>query len=352
MKSINEVIASLRSTGLENYASDVEKVISLAEKIDLDLSDESIKKIQNDVKAPYVDVGKPPLDDGTSIYVHVSLDKKKDWAHGYFINSRHSTFFIYKDGIVEQTDKSYQIKDKFRKSKARSIDEAINKINKYVELINQSSTGAAMASNNSTDSDEIEKGDSVRLIKDKVKKYPMTGIYLSVNTLIVRNILGETCWVGRNFKEDECISVKKKDLYIVKKGKDSKESEFFNETTAGSKNTKLKIKTLKDLYESQGYEYFIDSKLGNDLFINDPDRADRIHKYAEEGLNGSTHQETIEDWRDYLNTLKVFDPEFEDDDEDLSEYDITQETYDNISKEIYKTEKWHKNNRSINKIIG
>jgi hypothetical protein len=349
-KSIDDVISKINKY-VELISNSSKTITADSDEKVIEISKESESKINNGIKAPYKYVAVSDSDTLSEFYVILSLDEKNTWKSNDLENSRYVIFVVGSNGDVYINSKNKKMPT-FKKVKVNGVDEAINKINEYVELINQSSTNVAIASNNATDSDEIEKGDSVRLIKDRVKKYPMTGIYLSVNTLIVRNISGETCWVGRNFKEDESISVKKKDLYIVKKGKGSKEPEFFNETTADAKDTKLKIRTLKDLYQSREYEYYINSKLGNDLFINDPDRADRIHEYAEEGLDGSTHQEIIEDWRDYLDTLKAFDPEFDDDDEDLGKYDITQETYDNISKEIDETEKWHENNGSINKIIG
>ena len=36
------------------------------------------------------------------------------------------------------------------------------------------------------------------------------------------------------------------------------------------------MKTLNDLIQSKGFDIFRGDKLGNDLFINDPERAERI----------------------------------------------------------------------------
>ena len=105
------------------------------------------------------------------------------------------------------------------------------------------------------------------------------------------------------------------------------------------------FRTLTEMYGSREYEYFISDKLGNDLFINDPDRAERIHEAAEWGTDGSTHQEIIEDWREFLELQKIIDPE----DEDTTAGDITQETYNNISSEIDGCEAWHDKNGSLNK---
>ena len=43
--------------------------------------------------------------------------------------------------------------------------------------------------------------------------------------------------------------------------------------------------TLDQLINTDEFMMFISDKLGNDLFINDPDRADRIHEAAEFGCD-------------------------------------------------------------------
>ncbi len=111
------------------------------------------------------------------------------------------------------------------------------------------------------------------------------------------------------------------------------------------------MKTLHDLYNSPGFQRFQENKLGNDLFINDPDRANRIHEAAEHGCDGSTHAETIEDWREYLE--QAFEEEesaawnHEDEKEgerSQAEIDTTKEA---IEAEIAKCEAWHEKNGSL-----
>ena len=115
----------------------------------------------------------------------------------------------------------------------------------------------------------------------------------------------------------------------------------------------MKIKhdfqSLESLYRSQEYEYFISDKLGNQLFMTDPERAERLDVYAADGCNGSTHAEIIGDWREFLESLKSFDPEFDDEE---GEYDITMEQYRKIAAEIDDCEKWHIENKSIDTIIN
>lgn len=113
----------------------------------------------------------------------------------------------------------------------------------------------------------------------------------------------------------------------------------------------LNFSTLGEMLDSEVYQLFISSKLGNDLFINDPERAERLHEAAEYGIDGSLHCEVIEDWRDFLNTLNIPD------DDELpelceSEYDIDAYTESAILNEINSCEEWHIKNGTYDQQIG
>ena len=79
--------------------------------------------------------------------------------------------------------------------------------------------------------------------------------------------------------------------------------------------------------------------LGNDLFINDPDRAGRIHEGAINGCDGSTHQERIDDWREFLS-------------EYADSLGMLNRTKTFIELEIDDIEDWHQKNGSLNTVIG
>jgi len=108
--------------------------------------------------------------------------------------------------------------------------------------------------------------------------------------------------------------------------------------------------TLRELLNSDGFQRFQESKLGNDLFIDDPDRADRIHEAAEHGCDGSTHAEHIDDWREYLSYLRSEvcreSCKLDDKEEDAAEA-IINAWHDSISAEIDACEKWHSENGSL-----
>ena len=108
-----------------------------------------------------------------------------------------------------------------------------------------------------------------------------------------------------------------------------------------------KFTSLDDLTRSREFDDFRADLLGNDLFINDPERADRIYKASEDGADGSYHAEVLQDFRDFLNTLSIIDPE---DDEPAG--DITEEVHDSIVAEIDACEAWHEKNGSLWQEVG
>lgn len=109
------------------------------------------------------------------------------------------------------------------------------------------------------------------------------------------------------------------------------------------------IDSLSSLYSSRNFDLWQGSNLGSDLFIISPERASRREKAAETGSCGDTHREIIDDWRNFLKTLKVYDPEYDDPE---NEYDITETTRQAINKEIDACEAYHISAGSIDNEIG
>jgi hypothetical protein len=99
--------------------------------------------------------------------------------------------------------------------------------------------------------------------------------------------------------------------------------------------TGTKIKTLEDLYRSEEFAIHMEQTLGNDGWINDPERMERCHEAAENGCGGSFHAEVIQDWRDCLGNL-----------------DLDEETWEAIEEDIDTCEAWHEANGSLWNQIG
>ena len=102
--------------------------------------------------------------------------------------------------------------------------------------------------------------------------------------------------------------------------------------------------TIEDLLSLPQWDSFIESRLGNDLFISDPDRADRMHEAAEHGADGSTHYEIIEDWRDFARDL--FRSLSMDESED------EEKNYEALIAEIDSCEAWHDHNGTLHDQLG
>ena len=103
-------------------------------------SADSINKeeIKNSILAPYVTVTVSMLGgtERASIMITLSLDDKKDWTNGILQNSRYMYFSLSRTGVLEQFNRSGAFRDKkFRKTKAVSVEDAINKINKYLLIV-------------------------------------------------------------------------------------------------------------------------------------------------------------------------------------------------------------------------
>jgi hypothetical protein len=61
------------------------------------------------------------------------------------------------------------------------------------------------------------------------------------------------------------------------------------------------ITTLREMLDSAEFQAWQSDKLSTDLSVKLSGRFDRIEQYAEQGADGSTHREVIEDWFDYAN---------------------------------------------------
>ena len=112
--------------------------------------------------------------------------------------------------------------------------------------------------------------------------------------------------------------------------------------------------SLSDLYNHPDFHPFPQS---SDDWINDPDRMERCHEAAEHGVEGSTHAEVIQDWRDFLATLESeHRRELKNQDKDESEIEADlatfEETLERITDEIDSCEAWHENAGSLHSQIG
>lgn len=115
---------------------------------------------------------------------------------------------------------------------------------------------------------------------------------------------------------------------------------------------KTSIKKLDNLLNSEEYQIYESETLLNIQYhiINTDKDIDEMQEYNENGDFGCSHSEFIDCWKEYLNTLTVFDPEY-DEVEDMDRYHITIETYNNIMTEIDSCEEYHISHNTIDQVI-
>ena len=93
--------------------------------------------VRKNIKAPFVSVKVSTLGGASraSVMINVSLDKKEKWSNGIFQNSRYFMMSLGRDGELEQFSLHYKLPKKFRKARAKSLGDAVVKINKYIGQI-------------------------------------------------------------------------------------------------------------------------------------------------------------------------------------------------------------------------
>lgn len=104
---------------------------------DYDSADEVVKKLKALLHVPHVGANKSALGgkEQTSILLGISLDQKDTWPNGIYDNSRYVRIHIFNSGVVELISSSYKIPKKLRKFTAKSVDDLIAKLNKYLDSV-------------------------------------------------------------------------------------------------------------------------------------------------------------------------------------------------------------------------
>jgi len=98
--------------------------------------DNIVEYLNENIRAPYVRSQVSTLGGirNASALITVSLDNKSDWNYGILQNSRYFMIHIHQDGSMELFSKQYTL-PKMRKTRVKSIAEAVDKINSYIESI-------------------------------------------------------------------------------------------------------------------------------------------------------------------------------------------------------------------------
>ncbi len=113
-------------------------------------ADQLVEMLRSEIHAPYVNAYKSMLGGAhkVSVLVAVGLDSKDTWKNGIFENSRYFKLHIENSGVIERVMDSglkgrwannmmehVALSKRFRKTKFKSLDEVVEKINKYIEQV-------------------------------------------------------------------------------------------------------------------------------------------------------------------------------------------------------------------------
>lgn len=93
------------------------------------------QRMAKEIKAPFVQVSVSTLGGKhrPTVMLKLSLDPQNTWPSAIFHNSRFANFSVGHDGAIEQFTISHTVKPKFRKARYKTHDEAIKKINAWID---------------------------------------------------------------------------------------------------------------------------------------------------------------------------------------------------------------------------
>jgi hypothetical protein len=163
--------------------------------------DEFINYLNSNINAPVVNATKATI--GTdSIIIKLSLDEKDTWFNNIFMNSRFLMIHLFMDGTMELFSKSHQIKHKFRKTKFKSPEDATNKINKFISIIED---------NELNENDDNPCWSGYEIIGTKIKNGKEVP-----NCVPISEVIEEAKYQGREVKLNKPMrgDVKKYKVYV------------------------------------------------------------------------------------------------------------------------------------------
>ena len=139
-----------------------------------------VEKVKASINAPYVNLQVSTLggNDRAALMLKVSLDPKENWPNGILQNSNYGMFSIQRNGRMEQFSgimgKRGTVKQ-FRKTQVNSLDDAIGKLNTYIEQtkrVAESLQENELSMNNTKFINFLEslKGNGNEMLIESVKK--------------------------------------------------------------------------------------------------------------------------------------------------------------------------------------
>lgn len=114
--------------------------------------------------------------------------------------------------------------------------------------------------------------------------------------------------------------------------------------------TRNHINFPESLHDLHQHPDFLPFGSSSDDWINDAERMERCHDAAEDGCDGSTHWEVMQDWKGFLNRLKS-DATSNTDWHPRVTAEIERRATA-IREEIEDCRAWHAENGSLHEMVG
>jgi hypothetical protein len=128
---------------------------------------------------------------------------------------------------------------------------------------------------------------------------------------------------------------------------DENKKKFIDVKDLPKSGTKEIFTDLQGMLDASTFSFFKGDRLKSKEYQEkNKDRIDRM-KNVSRGEDLSTYAEIISDWREYLNSLKVYDGNG-----DIKDFDIDKKTYDKIKNEIDNIYKIREKRNLLNKQVG
>ena len=133
---VDRIVSGLRQAAPQ-HQSLMPALREAVEVMDVNMANDMKKRLEGAIDAPHVGAQVSTLGGPSrvSVMLAISLDPKSSWINGIYENSRYMRFHVQYDGVLEQFALWSSSVKKFRKARFKTIDDAINKINKYIEEV-------------------------------------------------------------------------------------------------------------------------------------------------------------------------------------------------------------------------
>jgi regulator of replication initiation timing len=106
---------------------------------DVTTAPDVVEELKTKINAPHIypNISKLGGPEHVSILFTVALDPRETWINGILQNSRYMQLSLDNNGVLEHFSGDPGIEKRFRKTRVKSVEDLINKVNSYISLAGQ-----------------------------------------------------------------------------------------------------------------------------------------------------------------------------------------------------------------------